>query len=175
MIDFKILGMFQFHGAQKIILNPNMNIQGGPIPQAPRKKFNCLTLEAPIMINFKEHDICVFSWKNRSSYREILACISSNVKQRNAREDFCLVSTGPVNFFFPNFFFVSDQQKPQNPSPQSLTLLSIFSQIIILRKSSEAFQNHNAISFPKISLPSHGNKLSSQNLVSKLKIEEKFT
>ena len=133
MIDFKILGMFQFHGAQKIILNPNMNIQGGLIPQAPRKKFNLLTLEAPIMINFKEHDICVFSWKKRSSYREILACISSNVKTKKR------------------------------------------TQIIILRKSSEAFQNHNAISFPKISLPSHGNKLSSQNLVSKLKIEEKFT
>ena len=42
-------------------------------------------------------------------------------------------------FFFPNFVFVSDQQKTQNPSPQSLTLLSTFSQIIILRKSSEAF------------------------------------
>jgi len=44
-----------------------------------------------------------------------------------------------VNWSGENFFFVSDQQKPQNPSPQSLTLLSIFSQIIILRKSSEAF------------------------------------
>ena len=40
------------------------------------------------------------------------------------------------NFFFPKFFLVSDQQKPQNPSPQRSTLLSIFSQLIIFRKSS---------------------------------------
>ena len=40
------------------------------------------------------------------------------------------------NFFFPKFFLVSDQQKPQNPSPQRSNLLSIFSQLIIFRKSS---------------------------------------
>ena len=79
------------------------------------------------MINFKEHDICVFSWKNRSSYREILACISSNVKQRNAREDFCLVSTGPVNFFFSEFFFrLRSAETTKSEPPELDFIVNIF-------------------------------------------------
>ena len=63
-----------------------------------------------------------------------------NIKTKKRMRGFLSsVNWSGENFFFPNFFFVSDQQKPQNPSPQSSTLLSIFSQIIILRKSSEAF------------------------------------
>ena len=63
-----------------------------------------------------------------------------NIKTKKRTRGFLSsVNWSGENFFFPNFFFVSDQQKTQNPSPQSLILLSIFSQIIILRKSSQAF------------------------------------
>ena len=116
--------------------------------------------------NFREH---------RSSQRKILACVSSKHKNKETHARI-FVQCQLVRrkfFFFPKFFLVSDQQKPQNPSPQRSTLLSIFSQLIIFRKSSQAFQNHNAISFPKISISYHGNKLGSQNLGSKLKIQEK--
>ena len=63
-----------------------------------------------------------------------------NIKTKKRTRGFLSsVNWSGENFFFSEFFFVSDQQKPQNPSPQSSTLLPIISQIIILKKSSVTF------------------------------------
>ena len=67
------------------------------------------------------------------------AFLQNIITKKRTRGFLSSVNWSGEKIFFPKFFFVSEQQKTRNPSPQSSTLLTIFSQIIILRKSSEAF------------------------------------
>ena len=67
------------------------------------------------------------------------AFLQNIIKKKRTRGFLSSVNWSGEKKIFPKFFFVSEQQKTRNPSPQSSTLLTIFSQIIILRTSSEAF------------------------------------